>query len=57
VGDDDALPPDPLTQLAQGAAQGHELFMAYVQAGFTRGEALQLLIVVISAGIAKGTAG
>jgi hypothetical protein len=49
-----SLPPDPMTQLAQGAAQGHELFMAYVNAGFARAEALQILIAIFVAGIAKG---
>lgn len=32
------------TPLTQAAGQMHELFMAYVEAGFTREEALQLLI-------------
>jgi hypothetical protein len=43
-----------MTQLAQGAAQGHEVFTAYVSAGFSRGEALQILIAILAAGIAKG---
>lgn len=42
------MPPDPIGRLAEGAAQLHELFSAYVHAGFTRGEALQLVIVIIS---------
>ena len=45
-------PADPLTELAKGAAQAHELFMAYVDAGFTRQEALQIVIGMITAGIA-----
>jgi hypothetical protein len=38
-----------LTPMAEGAAATHELFMAYVQAGFTREEALQLVISMITA--------
>jgi hypothetical protein len=54
MSDNENLPPDPMSQLATGAAQQHELFMAWVSAGFTRAEALQLLIVIVTAGIAKG---
>jgi hypothetical protein len=54
MGEDENLPPDPMSQLATGAAQQHELFMAWVNAGFTRAEAMQLLLVVVEAGIAKG---
>lgn len=43
----DDLPQDPLSALAQAAAQIHELFTAYVNAGFTRPEALQLVIGII----------
>ena len=34
-------PEDPITSLAEGAAQLHELFTAYVNAGFSRDEAAQ----------------
>lgn len=44
-------PPDPMTALAEGAAQMHELFAAYVDAGFARAEALQILIAVVTASI------
>ena len=50
----DDAPPDPFTQLAEGAAQQHELFMAYVNAGFTRAEALQILLGVMAVAIAHG---
>lgn len=46
------MPAEPMTALAAGAAQQHELFMAWVGAGFTRAEALQLLLGVIGAGLA-----
>jgi hypothetical protein len=54
MGEDGNLPPDPMSQLATGAAQQHELFMGWVNAGFTRTEAMQLLIAIVAAGIAKG---
>jgi hypothetical protein len=49
-------PIDPLTELAKGAAQLHEMFMAYVEAGFTRAEALQLVQGIIAMGIATTAA-
>lgn len=45
----DEEPRDPLTQLAEGAAQVHELFLAYVSAGFTRPEALHLVTAMVVA--------
>lgn len=48
---DSESPADPMTQLAEGAAQGHELFMSYVDAGFTRQEALAILIGILTAHI------
>lgn len=36
-------PDDPLTVLMEGAAQTHELFRAYVDAGFTEQQALYLV--------------
>ena len=50
-------PPDPLTELAKGAAQIHEMFTAYVGAGFTRPEALQIIIGVLTAGMATSVSG
>ncbi len=38
------LPASPLTPTGQGAAALHELFMSYVTAGFTRPEALDIVI-------------
>lgn len=40
-----------MTVLMQGAIATHEMFMAYVQAGFTREEALQLVIGVLASGM------
>lgn len=44
-------PEDPMTELAAGAAQMHELFTAYMNAGFSHDDALQLLIAIITASI------
>jgi hypothetical protein len=48
-------PGDPLTWLAEAATQQHELFIAWVNAGFTRSEALRMLIAVLLQGQATGT--
>jgi hypothetical protein len=40
-------PPVDLTPLMQGAIATYELFTSYVQAGFTRDEALQLVIGIM----------
>lgn len=42
-------PEEPMTQLQVGVAQQHEMFMAYVGAGFTRPEALKIIISIITA--------
>lgn len=44
-------PEDPITELAAAAAQMHELFSAYVDAGFTEQQALYLLGRLITAGM------
>lgn len=44
---------DPFTPMAAAASQMHEMFLAYVEAGFTRDEALRLIIGIITAGIPK----
>ena len=48
---DDDSEPAPLTELAQQAALHHEIFTAYVEAGFARGEALHILTSIIVAGV------
>ncbi|MEV7013287.1 hypothetical protein [Streptosporangium sp. NPDC051022] len=49
-------PEDPITQLAQGAVQLHEVFVAYVEAGFTEQQALFLIGQMIQA-LARGVTG
>jgi len=39
--------PEPLSALGQGAAMMHELFLAYVAAGFEREDALQIVIAIV----------
>jgi len=42
------MPDDPMTELAATAASMHELFLAYVKAGFTEAQAMQLLCALLS---------
>ena len=46
---------DPISVLATGAIQVHELFDAYVQAGFTRPEALSLVQTILAISLSLGT--
>ena len=44
-------PEDPMGALAESTvAQQHEMFMAYVEAGFTRPEALKIIIAMLTSG-------
>lgn len=43
-------PIDPIGPLAAMATQLHELLVAYVEAGFTRAEALHLVTALITPG-------
>lgn len=44
-------PEDPITQLAQAAASQHELFMAYVAAGFTESQAIYLVGQLVTSAV------
>jgi len=48
------FPPDPLTSLESSAAEMHELYLGYINAGFSADQALQLVMTILSAGIAAG---
>ncbi|MCQ1575364.1 hypothetical protein [Streptomyces parvus] len=48
-------PTDPITALAAAAVQLHEMHQAYVEAGFTEQQALELVKAVIVASIGGGT--
>jgi hypothetical protein len=52
-----ASPQEPLTHLAEGAAQMHEMFLAYQQAGFTEYQALYLVGSVLRGMFTQPTAG
>ncbi|WP_329521179.1 hypothetical protein [Spirillospora sp. NBC_01491] len=52
MGDD--MPADPVTELAAGAAQLHELYEAYGAAGFTEQQAMQLLCAIIRGSMTGG---
>lgn len=43
-------PQPPLTELVAGAALQHELFSAYIDAGFTETQAIKLIAALITAG-------
>lgn len=44
-------PADPITELAELAAQLHEMFMAFQAAGFTENQALEVVIALAVHGI------
>jgi hypothetical protein len=50
---DNEIPQDPMTALTETAAQQHEIFLTWVKAGFTEGQALELLKAVITAAMLK----
>ena len=45
--------PDPMSALATAAASVHELFLAYMKAGFTQPQALYILGVMLAELMAK----
>lgn len=45
----DNMPADPLTSLAEGAAQLHETFEAFRAAGFTESQAMQMVCALVTA--------
>ena len=53
----ETTPPDPFTQLAEGAAQHHEFVTTYTAAGFTRAEAMELLIAILTTFISHNLQG
>lgn len=48
---------EPLTALGEGAAQMHEMFLAYVQVGFTEQQALYLVGQALKAMLSPPTTG
>lgn len=45
---------EPMTPLLMGAAALHENMLAYVQAGFTRDEALKIVIAMLTEAMRRG---
>jgi hypothetical protein len=45
------LPEEPITSLAESAVQMHELFLAYVDAGFSEDQAMMFIRTLLSAAI------
>jgi hypothetical protein len=45
------MPRDPMSLLAEGATATHELFLSYVQAGFTEAQALYLVGQMLAASV------
>lgn len=49
------MPASPVTELGESAVVMHELFMSYVEVGFTRDEALRLVIAMVKAGFQESS--
>lgn len=49
------MPADPLTDLAASAAQLHEAFEAFVAAGFTEAQAMQMVCAIITGSQGNGS--
>ncbi len=41
-------PANPFSEMAESAIAMHEIYVSYVQAGFTRSEALELIALIIT---------
>lgn len=48
-------PEDPITELAAAAAQLHELYTAYIAAGFTEPQAFELTKTVMLGSVGNGS--
>lgn len=48
------LPPSPFTDLAATAVQMHELFTAWVNAGFTEEQAMQMMCTILAGATRRG---
>jgi hypothetical protein len=48
-------PEDPITQLAAAAAQLHELYASYIEAGFTEPQAFDLVKTILAASLHNGS--
>jgi len=48
------MPVDPVTQLAAGVTQLHEVYMSYLYAGFTPHQSMILVCEVLRASFGRG---
>lgn len=48
-------PEDPVTELAASAVQLHELHLAYLAAGFTEAQAMELIKALLMASVGGNT--
>lgn len=48
-------PADPITELAAAAVQLHELYSAYIEAGFSEAQAFELTKAILVAGVSAGS--
>lgn len=48
------MPQDPMTELAAAASQLHELYQAYLDAGFTDGQAMRLVCEILRSSAQQG---
>jgi hypothetical protein len=46
----DSMPADPVTDLAASAAQLHEAYEAFIEAGFTESQAMQMVCALLTDG-------
>ena len=51
---DDMQVPDPMTAMAEGAAQLHEMYVAYMEAGFSEQRAFDLVCQLMSSFLDNG---
>jgi hypothetical protein len=47
-------PEDPISPLAEAAVSMHEIVLVYVQAGFSRAEAIQIVTALMAARLRQG---
>ena len=51
--DKDKMPTDPMSNILTGAVSMHEMYKAYVKAGFSKSQAMQLVATALRAVIMK----
>ena len=52
---DEPMPPSPMSALAATAAQTHEMYRSYVDAGFTEVQAMQIICAMLTAMLRGGS--